>query len=93
MRPIERIDIDRMVLTDLAVTPAQAERIRALVAHELRSLLERQGTVEPVESGDTPYLLAPTMQLAGLKNDQRLATSLARSIAQALHGSGERKEP
>jgi hypothetical protein len=92
-RPVHTIEIDRIVLTDLGVTPDRVELIGTLTAQKLRSLLERQGTAEHLESSDVPYLLGPTMQLADLNSDERVATSVARSIAQALRSSTDRIRP
>jgi len=80
--------IDRIVLTDLGVTPERAEHIRELVEVELQRLLERDGWPDGLAGGEVPHLDAPTMHVAEPHSDSRLAGGLARSIAQALHGAG-----
>lgn len=80
--PIRTVEIDRIVLTGLDVTPDRAEHIRALVEAALRQRLA-QG-----EWPDGPtavrHLEAPAMHVVGSHDDGRLAGGLAGGIAQAI---------
>jgi hypothetical protein len=84
-RPAHVIDIDRLVLTDLDVTPERAERIRALVEVELQRLLVRDGVADGLNEDDVPYLQTPALPLARHNSDQELAGGLAQRVAQALN--------
>jgi hypothetical protein len=86
------IDIDRIVLTDLNVTPDQAERIRGLVEAELGHLLTRGNFVDSVGNIEVAHLKAPTIHLGGLHNDNRLANGIAQGIAQSLHGVNRQEQ-
>lgn len=87
-RPAHRIDIDRLILTDLGVTSERAEHIRALVEVELQRLLAREGVADGLAGGDLPYLQTPALPLAAHSSDQHLAGGLAQRVAQALNGVG-----
>lgn len=79
------VDIERIVLSDLDVTPARAERIRAMIELELQHLLERQGL--PAERGvNIANMSTPALHLTEIQNDLHVARSLAQSITQALRG-------
>ncbi len=78
--------IDRIVLTDLWVTPERAEHIRAMVGTELGRLLERRGLPEGLTGGHIPSLDVQSVQPAESRSDSSLASSLARNVAQALQG-------
>jgi hypothetical protein len=84
--PAHTIEIDRIILTDLGVTPQRAERIRALVEAELQRLLAQEGWPEGLAGGEVDHLDAPTMHLAQPHSDVRLASGLAQSIAQTVRG-------
>jgi hypothetical protein len=78
------VEIDRIVLTDLGVTPDRAEHIRMSVEVELQRLLERDGWPDGLAAGEVPHLDAPEIHLAEPDSDSRLANGLAQSIAQSL---------
>jgi hypothetical protein len=84
--PVHSVEIDRIVLTDLDVTPDRAERIRALVEVELQRLLEQGGWPDGLAAGEVDHLEAPALHLAEPHNDSRLANGLAQSIAQTVRG-------
>jgi hypothetical protein len=85
-RPAHTIDIDRLILTDLDITPERAERIRVLVEVELQRLLARDGMADGLAEGDVPYLQAPALTLAAHNSDQQLVGGLVQRVAQALNG-------
>lgn len=78
------VDIDRIVLTDAGMVPDRAERISAMVEAELQRLLEIEGLPEGLTGGDIPSLEVQAMHLAEPQSDNRLASSLAMKIVQAL---------
>ena len=84
--PAHTVHIDRIVLTDLAVTPDRAERIQALLEVELQRLLAQQGFTDNLTGRDVPHLEVPTTHLAEPLDDRQLAQGVAQSIAQALGG-------
>lgn len=82
------IEIERIILTDLGVTPDRAEHIRALVGTELRRLLAQGEGLEGLTGGEIRHLAAPSMHVADAHDDdQRIANGVAQSIAQAIHGA------
>jgi hypothetical protein len=83
---LHTIEIDRIVLTDLGVTPDRAEHIRALVEVELQRLLEQGGWPNGLAGGEVDHLEALPMHLVQPRSDSRLANSLAQSIAQTVGG-------
>jgi hypothetical protein len=84
--PIRTVEINRITLTGLQVTPERAERIRAMVALELQRLLERGRLPEDLASGEVSHLNAPTMHVGRPHSDGQLADGLARSIVRSLRG-------
>ena len=84
--PAHTLHIDRIVLTDLAVTPDRAERIQALLEVELQRLLTQEGFTDNLTGRDVPDLEVPTTHLAEPHSDRQLAQSVAQSLAQALRG-------
>ena len=86
------IDIDRLMLTDLDVTPDRAERIRAWVEVEVQRLLEGDGWPDELADSAVSYVNLPTIHLDELHSDRDLANRVARSIAEALRGMRAREE-
>jgi hypothetical protein len=84
--PVHGVEIERLRLTGLDVTPQRAERMRAIVEVELQRLLERGGWPEGLAGGEVPRLVAPTMHVDESHGDSRLASGLARNIFQSLRG-------
>ena len=86
--PVHSVEIDRIRLTGLDVTPERAERIRELVEVELQRLLEREEWPEGLTGGEVSRLDAPTMHMDSRRSDGHLASGLARSVARTMHGAG-----
>lgn len=82
------IDIDRFVLTDMALTPAEAERLRVQVADALQRLLQG-GWPEDLAGSEIAHVDAPTIHLNDLTGNSPTANDLAQSIIQALQDGGE----
>ena len=80
------LNIDRIILSDLDLTPVRAELIREMLGAELKSLLERQGLPDGVATKEVSCLSAPVLHLENQQNDFHVASSLAQSIAKALWG-------
>jgi len=83
---VHSVEIDRIRLTGLKITPERAERVRGLVEAELQRLLERGGWPESLASGEVSRLSAPTWHVDIPHSDSHLANGLAQSIAQTLRG-------
>ena len=81
------IEIDRIILTDLDVTPDRAEHIRALVGTELCRLLAQGEGLEGLTGGEIRHLAAPSMHVTDARDDHRIANGVAQSIAQAIRGA------
>jgi hypothetical protein len=81
------IEIERIILTDLGVTPDRAEHIRALVGAELRRLLAQSEGLEGLTGGEIHHLAAPSMHVTNARDDHHIANGVAQSIAQAIHGA------
>ena len=84
--PVHSVEIDRIRLTGLEITPERAEHVRGLVEAELQHLLERGGWPESLASGEVSRLDAATMHVDGSHSDSQLASGLAQSIFQTLRG-------
>ena len=86
--PVHSVEIDRIRLTGLEVTPERAERVRAMVEAELQRLLTQDGWPEGSAGGEVSRLDAPMMHVGTPHNDTHLASCLAHSIARILQGAG-----
>lgn len=82
--PALRVEIDRIVLSGLEVTPDRAEHIRTLVEARLRHQLQREGLPPGLAGGEVNRLQAPEMNLAEPQSDSAMAGALAKNIAHAL---------
>lgn len=85
-----KLTIDRIVLTDLGLTPHQAEGIRDSLEAELQRMLNQGELPEIPASSEISRIEAPSMHLAGSHGNSHLARSLAQSIALAMRKTGER---
>lgn len=86
--PAFRVDIDRIILTGLEVTPDRAEHIRTLVEMGLQRQLQREGLPQVMAGGQVESLLAPEMHLAEPHSDSSLAGALRKNISHALRNAG-----
>ncbi len=86
--PILTVEIERITLTGLEVTPDRAEHIRARVEAELRHRLQREGLPQGLSAGQVDHLRAPGMRLAGPQSDGSVAGALTGSIFHALRDAG-----
>jgi hypothetical protein len=86
--PVHSVEIDRIRLRDLEMTPERAEHIRAKVEAELQRLLERERWSYGLAGGELSRLNAPKWHVDMSQSDSHLANGLARSIAQALRSTG-----
>ena len=83
--PRYTVEIERLVLTGLDLTPGQAESLRAQLAGELQRLLA-QGS----RSASASQSSLPPLDLAG--TGDQLAAELAQHILQALPVGGPNGE-
>ncbi len=86
--PVRTVEIDRITLTGLEVTPDRAEHIRTQVEAELRRRLQREGLPQGLAGGQVSRLHAPEMHLAEPHSDSSVAGALAGSISHALRDTG-----
>lgn len=80
--PALDLEVDRLVLPDLGISPARAERIRQLAEAELGRLLARAQPDGHHTATTVRVVAAPELD-AG-RSDPDLAASLARAIAHAV---------
>ena len=85
---IRTVEIDRIMLTGLDVTPDRAEHIRTQVEAELRHRLQREGLPHSLPGGRVNHLRAPEMRLAEPHSDSSVAGALAGKIFHALRDAG-----
>lgn len=78
------VDIERIVLSDLALPPERAEHLRGLVGQKLHHLLEREGLADGLVNSEVSDLNVPMIHPAEMQRDNRLASTLAQRIAFAL---------
>jgi hypothetical protein len=90
-RPRYSVHIDRLILNDLDVALGEAEHIRNQLAGRLQRLLDLGEGSGALSIGDTSRLSAPMIHLAMPHSNSRMVGSLARSLAQALHGADRGK--
>jgi hypothetical protein len=81
------IEIERIILTDLGVTPDRAEHIRALVETELQRLLTRGEGLDELTGGEIHHLAAPPMHIANAHDDGHIANGVAQSVAQVIRST------
>jgi hypothetical protein len=86
--PVHTVEIDRIRLTGLEVTPERAERIRGLAETNLRRLLTQEGWLEGSIGGEVSRVDSPTMHVDTPHSDGHLASILAYSVARTLGGAG-----
>jgi hypothetical protein len=82
------VEIDRIRLSGLEVTPDRAERVRGLVEVELRRLVERERWYEGLVGGEVSRLDAPAIHVDTPPSDSHLASGLAQNIIQTLRKIG-----
>jgi hypothetical protein len=82
------IEIERILLSGIDVTPERAYRLRGLVAAELRRLLEQEGLEMRGRSAMVRSITATPLPSAEAADDRHLATGLARRIVQSLRETG-----
>ena len=82
------IDIDRIILTDLELSPDRAESIRDLLQIELQRLLENENIPDNITSGEISGMDTQDLDLNETQSDLYLANSLALSIVRTLQSVG-----
>lgn len=80
--PAIDLEVERLVLHDLGISPARAEHVRELVEAELGRLLAHA----PLDSSSAaiPVRVVDAPGLGAGSSDHDLAASLARAIARAV---------
>jgi hypothetical protein len=86
--PQYTVEIDRLVLTGLDLTPAQAEQVRSRLAGELQTLLAGRRGGGDTAAIDLERVNLPALSPGEVQDHGRLASALARHIAGALPGTG-----
>jgi hypothetical protein len=87
MRQAIKVDIDRLILTDLGLTPEQTKGMLPLLEAALKSQLLQAGWMGNPVNYEVTHLEAPPITLTAPHRDTHLAESLARGIVHALHSS------
>jgi hypothetical protein len=87
-RRLQSVEIDRIILDGLDVTPDRAERIRRLVAARLGAALAGKD-LEYLSANGISHLAAPPLDSGAAQDDGALAGGIARSIARAVTGQKE----
>ena len=82
------VEIDRIRMTGLEMTPERADRVRGLVEAELRRLLEGGRWPEDLSGGEISRLDAAILRVDTAHGDYYMANGLARSIARSLRDVG-----
>lgn len=83
------INIDRLVLDGLDMTPTEAERFRASVASALESELKGKGLPTTSDGNEYSRLVVPATQASKAEAEgDTLASNVAQSIVSALHRGG-----
>lgn len=83
-RAVHTVDVDRVVLDGLEMTPEQAERLRPLLEAELRDQLERGASLGRLAGVEVLRIEAPAVDLGRSAGEERLAAGLAGSVGEAL---------
>ncbi len=82
------IEVDRLILRGLNMTPERGERLRALVEAELQKKMAQEGLPESFISGEMIDRERESIELPDLDDDRRIASSVAERIAESLRRSG-----
>jgi hypothetical protein len=88
-RRLDSVEIDRIVLEGLDVTPDRAGHILRLVEVELSRALAKGETTVASEGGRIPHLIVPPLAASAVHDDRRLAGTIAQRIARAVAGPKE----
>ncbi len=86
--PVWTVEIDRVTLTGLEVTPDRAEHLRTQVEAELRHRWRREVPPRSLAGGRVNHLRSPEVNLSEPHSDSSVASALARSISRALREVG-----
>ena len=82
------VDIGRVVLSDLEVSPERAESLRERVQARLQRLIEQEGWAASPGESEVLYLSAPSIDPAEIQSDEGLSSALARLILEGLRSTG-----
>jgi hypothetical protein len=85
--PQYTVEIERLVLTGLDLTPAQAEQVRTRLAGELQTSLAQRSWVGGIADISVEQLDLPGVSFGPSQDCGGLAGALAQGIAQALPGT------
>lgn len=88
-RPQYTVEIDRLVLTDLDLTPVQAEQVRSQLAGDLQAALAGRPWAGAPAASDLERVDLPAVSLAEALDAGRLASALAERIARAMPGTSQ----
>lgn len=86
MEPSVRVDIDRIVLSDLSLPPAKAGRMRGLVREELARRLADVRDVDAWLRAATSTVTTTPLVVTEPVDDETLAGDIADRILEALRG-------
>lgn len=78
------VEIDRIRISGLDLTPERAARVRVMLERELGRLLSRERFGEGLTAGEVSRVKAPALSVNPGQSESQFAGGLARSIAQGL---------
>jgi hypothetical protein len=82
------IAIDRLIVRESQLTPAQVEALRGRLEGELAGRLAREGGLVGLTSQARTSLTGPPLKATDATDGQRLAGDLGQSLAQTLSRLG-----
>lgn len=80
------IHIDRIILRDVDIDADRAESLRSSLASELEKIMIREGIPPGLADGKFSRISAPAFDVPGSGNEKQMASSLAKSVNQAIRG-------
>jgi hypothetical protein len=82
------IEVERLILRGLNMTPERGERLRALVEAELQKKMAQEVLPESLIGGELSEQDRRSIDLPDFNDDRWLASSVAERIAEGLHRDG-----
>lgn len=78
------LQIERLILNDLSLSPSQRARLQDIVEAELAHLLTTQGVPTPLQQGGTIAKLPAPIQVDPTMTPTQMGQQIARSIYEGM---------